>query len=37
MTSGPVMALFAVTILTWGIAIWASYDENSGQGSGRVA
>jgi hypothetical protein len=37
MTSAPVVALFAVTILTWGVAIWASYDDNSGQGSGRVA
>ena len=37
MTITPVVALIAVTLLTWGVAIWASYDDNSQQDSGRVA
>jgi hypothetical protein len=37
MTIAPVLALIAVMILTWGAAIWASYDDNSGQDSGRLA
>jgi hypothetical protein len=37
MTIAPVMALIAVMILTWGVAIWASYDDDSGQDSRRIA
>ena len=37
MTIAPVVALIAVTVITWGVAIWASYDDNSNQGSGRIA
>ena len=37
MTIVPLVALIVVTLLTWAVAIWASYDDDSEEGSGRVA